>query len=154
MAENLVEVDYRGLTLQEALQALLDKKVLLVKGLEQSRNLDVLIRLYTEGVVPVTQISYDVVPADGHWREEYWQIFDISVNALSTYPCYVYDAETANKAPKFLIGTTVYYTSKMDSTRDSAIVIGLYKDEEGNWYYKLSRDQEIYAETELTVDRL
>ena len=123
MAENLVEVDYRGLTLQEALQALLDKKVL-------------------------------VIPADGHWREEYWQIFDISVNALSTYPCYVYDAETANKAPKFLIGTTVYYTSKMDSTRDSAIVIGLYKDEEGNWHYKLSRDQEIYAETELTADRL
>lgn len=149
----LTVLELKGLTLEESLQALLNGKTILVKGLEQSRNLDVLVRLYNEGVVPVTQISYDVIPADGHWREEYWQIFDISINALSTYSCYLYDKDTISIIPKFTVGTSVRYRSKVDGARDSAIVLGIYKDTENNLFYKLSRDHEIYKETELTSDR-
>lgn len=140
--ENLEEVSYKALTLEESLTALTSGKVLLVKGLEQRRKLDVLVRLFTEGVVPVTQISYDVVPADGHWRKDYWQIYDLPINALSTYPCFIYE-ETTGKLPKYMIGSNVYYTSKEDSINDTAIVLAIFKDEESNFFYKLSRDGSI-----------
>ncbi|BBE37359.1 hypothetical protein PHIM1EF22_0860 [Enterococcus phage phiM1EF22] len=155
MVENLREVNYKTLTLEESLHALLEGKTLIVKGLEQRRKLDVLVRIFSEGVVPVTQISYDTTPADGYWRTGYWQIYDLPINALSTYPCFIYDDLNTDELPKFMIGDTVYYTSKEDSIKDSAIVISVYKDDVNNkWHYKLSRDNEIYAESEIRRDRL
>ena len=146
--ENLEEVNYQALTLEQSLQALTNGKVLLVKGLEQRRKLDVLVRLFTEGLVPVTQISYDITPADGHWRKDYWQIYDLPINALSTYPCFLYDSSTG-AIPKYMIGANVLYTSKEDSIQDTALVIATYKNEEGKFFYKLSRDGGIYSEEEL-----
>lgn len=154
MEENLIEVEYKPMGMQEAVGALFADKVLLIKGLEQSRKADVLVRLNTTGVVPVTQISYDVIPPDGYWRKPYWIVYDLPLNVLSTYPCYIYDPEILDSTPKYLIGDTVYYTSKQDSTKDSALVTTIYRDNENQWYYRLSRDQEIYSESEISTDRL
>lgn len=152
--DNLTPVDYKPMTLRETIDALFNGDVLLVKGLEQSRKKDVLVRLNIEGKIPVTQISYDVMPPDGEWRKSYWAVYDLPFNVFSTYPCYIYDATTTNNPPKYLVGATVYYTSKQDGVFDSAIVTEVLKDENNKWYYQLSRDNQIYAEDEVSTDRL
>lgn len=154
MPDNLQSVRMSTLTMQECTNALYEGKVILVKGLEQLRDQDVLVRLNTKGKVPVTQVSFDKIPPDGYWRDQYWIVYDLPLNVFSTYSCFLYDELLARKSPKYVVSDTVYYTSKEDSTRDSAIVVDVLKDEEENWYYKLSRDGEIYAENEVTKDRL
>lgn len=151
--EGLTEFHY-PMNMQEAVGALFEGKMLLIKGLEQSRHNDVLVRLDLESIVPVTQISYDVVPPDGYWRKPYWVVYDLPMNVLSTYPCYVYEENMLNAIPQYGIGDSVRYISKEDSSEDSALVTAIYHDTEYNWFYKLTRDQEIYAENELKKDRL
>lgn len=143
-----------SLSMQECTDALYAGKVIIVKGLEQSRDQDVLVRMYTKGKVPVTQISYDKVAPDGFWRDQYWIVYDLPLNVFSTFNCYVFDELIAKKAPKYSVGESVWYTSKEDQVRDTAIVLAVFKDEEDNWYYKLSRDSEIYIESEVSKDRL
>lgn len=152
--DNLTPVDYKPMLLRETIDALFNGDVLLVKGLEQSRGKDVLVRLNIEGKIPVTQISYDVMPPDGEWRKSYWAVYDLPFNVFSTYPCYIYDATTTNHPPKYLVGSTVYYMSKQDGIYDSAIITEILKDENNKWYYQLSRDNQIYTEDEVSTDRL
>lgn len=154
MPVNLETVNLKTLTMREAIDALFDEKILLIRGVEQRRNGDVLVRLDTKGRVPVLQSSFDLVPPDGVWRERYWVVTDLSINVFSTYPCFVYDEALANKFPNFIIGDTVHYVSKEDNIRDSAIVIEVFKDEDNQWHYMLSRDGEIYEEYALSKDRL
>lgn len=155
MAETeLTKVEYKPLNMKEAVEALFNNQVLIVKGLEQRKRADILVRLNQKGRIPVTQVSYDITPPDGYWRDQYWIIFDLPMNVLSTYPCYVYSEDLAKGNPKYVEGQTVYYTSKEDNQVDSALVLGVYTDEDHNWYYRLSRDKEYYKEAELSKESL
>jgi len=152
----LKSVDLNPLTMEEAVLALLDGELIIVRGLEQRTDADVLVRLYSKGKIPVTQISYDTQPLKDAWRDQYWIVYDIPLNVFSTYPCFIYNEEVAKQAPKFMVGETVRYDSRQESSikSDSAIILDVLSDGKGNWYYELSRDSEIYQENELTRDKL
>lgn len=156
MPENLelTSVQLTVLTMKECTDALFEGKTLLIKGIETSRGNDILVRLDLEGKIPVTQISYDLVAPDGYWRDQYWSVYDLPMNVFSTYSCFIYDEAVGKQMPKFVVADTVYYTSREDDTKDSAIVVDVLKDLEGNWFYLLSRDKLIYAEHEISKDRL
>lgn len=157
---DLGPVSLEPLGLRKSLDYLLDGEVLLVRGIEQTRGKDVLVRL-DDRRVPVTQISYDIQPADGYWRDSYWVVFDLPLNAFSTYPCYLYRNTEQGSLPKFFIGDNVYYTSKQEGTKteDTGVITEVYKDKASDprnpqWYYSVTRDSEIYPEEELTKDPL
>lgn len=158
--ENYLPLDLHKLDLEESLDELLQGNWVLIKGIEQTRGKDILVRL--DGLdkgAPVTQITYDVQPPDGYWKEHYWTVFDLPLNAFSTYPCYIHHTETNGSMPAFLPGETIYYTSRQEGTsgkRDSGIIEEVYikNSEDNQFYYSISRDTGIYQEEELAKDPL
>lgn len=148
----LTPLPMNKLSMKEAVDALFAGKVVIVKQLEETRKLDVLVRLDNR-IVPVTQISYDVVPITGDFDSVYWVVYDLPLNVFSTYDVYEYSEENAKLKVAFDIGTSVWYTS-VDGVLDTAIVKEIFKDIDNKIWYKLSRETELYPQDELTKEKI
>ncbi|AAY53400.1 hypothetical protein [Listeria phage P100plus] len=134
--------------LEDKLLALLTGETLLVRGLEKSTNADVLVKL-DDRKYPVTQISYEISITDNVFRERYWTIYDISINALSLYDVFLFEEDNPAYELKIQVSDNVQYTS-ISGVKDTAKVIAIYEDEEKNLFCELSREDTLYPLVELT----
>ncbi|AGK86954.1 virion structural protein [Bacillus phage SIOphi] len=138
-------------TLEEKLQALLSGEILYIKKFEKREGGDVLVRLEKKKHT-VSQISFSLKPAEG--EERFWVTYNIGINDLSLFTCFKFEENTFNYTNKFMINDVVFYESE-DGRKDTAIVEGVYVSivDPDVFAYKLSRDDGIYAEEDLTLDK-
>ncbi|QZA69906.1 hypothetical protein 043JT007_120 [Bacillus phage 043JT007] len=138
-------------TLEEKLQALLNGEVLLIKKFEQREGSDVLARLEKKKFT-VTQISYDITPTERNPR--FWVTFNIGINDLSLFTCFKFEEELFTHTNMFQLNDNVWYTSE-DGRKDTALVEEVYVSvtDSTKYAYKLSRDDGLYAEEDLTQNK-
>ena len=134
-------------TLSDKVQALVEGKILFIKKFERQQGADVLVRLEQKKYT-VTQISYDLSVNDSDPR--YWVTYNIGINDLSLFHCFKFDEDLFRQNNKYMINDVVNYTS-VDGRNDSAIIEEVYVSltDPDKFAYRLSRDNEIYAEEDL-----
>lgn len=139
----LTQLDLEPLSFEEVLLRLLDGETLVIKEYEKTRGKDVLVRL-DKRKYPNTQISYDVDPLGV--RQPFWQMYNVSLNALSLHQVVPYDGIYANVHPLYANGSVVHYT---DEENIVAIVERVYIDQNNEVFYTLYGELGYYAEAEL-----
>lgn len=147
--EPIESVEY---TFKEAVTNLIEGKILLVSKLEQSKKGDVLVRVSPTRTPEVTEISYEIVPSTGVFRDRFWFVYDLPLNVLSHYTIYSYDDATELLGLAFRIGDKVEYTS-IDGEKDLAYVTKIFKsldeDNTERILYQVSRDTGYYVATDM-----
>lgn len=151
---DLKDISVKAIGFRGAIEALLDNKVIVVKGYENTRHSDILVKLAEKGL-PVTRIAFNVGRQEtGEWFQPFWSVYDLPMNALVTQDCYLYTEDWGNYDPAFLIDDIVYYKDE-HGVQDSAIVTKVltYKDPEDpqvdRYAYELSKVDHVLAQEEL-----
>ena len=88
---DLVPVEARCLTLEESIDELFKGNVIVLQNYEKTRGKDILVRI-NDKKYKVTEISHDANIFD--YEKPYWQIHNVSLNAISLHNVYkkeVYD---------------------------------------------------------------
>jgi DNA mismatch repair ATPase MutS len=138
-------------TLNEKLQALQNKEVLLVKNFEKRANTDVLIKLVDKKFT-VVQVSYDL--HENEHDPRYWVTFNVGINDLSLFTVLKFDETLNHHTNMFKINDIVQYVSS-DGIQDSAIIEEVYahNTDPDKYAYRLSRDPNgLYAEEDLQLN--
>ena len=130
---DLVPVEVRCLTLEESID-------------EKTRGKEILVRI-KDKKYKVTEISHDANIFED--EKPYWQIHNVSLNAISLHNTYKKDAYDNLKKYKFLPGTVVH-VGDLEKNKVS-IIEQLYQDSLGNVYYSLGDREGFYSEDELVV---
>jgi hypothetical protein len=135
-------------TLEDKFNALWNGEVLFIKKFEKREGADVLARI-DKRKYPVTQISYDKYQTSFDSRG--WNIFNLGMNDLALFTCFRFEEGIFQYTNRFMINDMVNYVS-VDGRKDSALIEGVYvsKTNPSQFAYKLSRDEGLYAEEELS----
>lgn len=134
-------------SLEEKLEALMSGKTLLVRGLGNSYQSDVLIRMENKKY-QITQISYTVSGKKKKPRQ--WISYNIGLNDLSLLTVYRYNPKVFSYPNKFRVNDVVtYYTSTGEQER--AIVEDVYisKSNPTSFVYSLSWSNRLHFEEDL-----
>lgn len=136
-------------TLDDKLQALMNGEVLLLKSFEQGTNNDVLVRFDSKKYT-LCQISQDLLANDQDPR--FWVTYNIGVNDLSLFTAMKFDESLVGLKNEFTVNDIILYTSG-DGTFDSGVITGIYTsiDDPSQFAYTLSRDEGLYAESDLIL---
>lgn len=151
LAEELIdlqELRLERLSLEESWDELQAGGTIVIEKYESTQGKDILVRL-NKRQHTVTQISFDVAPIVGGFDKRFWQIFNVSINALSLKNVYRYDEALYNLKNQFNVDAIVEYASTAGG-KDVAVVTAVFMDAAGDFYYALSRETQLYKETELT----
>lgn len=139
----MVELEFK-----DTVDALFDGKIILLSTYENDKSKDVLIRFRETRNGTVTQITKPSSNMSGFTGvRRYWSLHDVSLNTLSMFPTYVYDPAVYKIGNKYEPKTTVYYTTD-DKEEDVAIIKNVYRDEECNFYYRISGEGELMFKEE------
>lgn len=143
---DLVPVEVRCLTLEESIDELFKGNVIVLQNYEKTRGKDILVRI-NDKKFKVTEISHDANTLE--YEKPYWQIHNVSLNAISLHNAYKKDEYDNLKKYKFLPGTVVHVG---DSEKNKvSIVEQMYQDSIGNAYYSLGDREGLYAEDDLVI---
>lgn len=148
--EELEEITMVELSLEEAVRALFEEKVLLLATYDNHRDKDILIRLEDTSNGRVTRVAKPETSMGGFvGTKRYWSLYDITINMLSMYPVYIYDPVIYNSGVKYEPNIAVEYTSSKGDT-DIAIIRRAFRDEDCNVFYTLSGEgDKLFTELEL-----
>ena len=141
---NLVEVSC--LTLEESIDELFKGNVIVLQNYEKTRGKDILVRI-NDKKYKVTEISHDSNIFE--YEKPYWQIHNVSLNAISLHNVYKKDVYDSLKKYKFLPGTVVH-VGGLEKNKVS-IVEQMYQDSLGNVYYSLGDREGLYSEDDLVI---
>lgn len=144
----LIELKLNELSLVEAWDRLQEGKYIILASYEETRGLDVLVRL-DKRKYTVTQISFDTSPIE--YGERYWTIHNVSINALSLGRVFAYDEDLYSIEHKYNPDSIVYYDDG-ETPRQIAVVDKVYTSSHGDIYYTLDNETGYYAENELFDD--
>lgn len=143
----LKEVTNGKLGFKEAIQALLDGKIIVIKQYEVSKKKDVFVKL-DQRLYPTTQMTYTM--SDSTIVPTNWLPYAIPVNAFSLYSCYIYNKDWYDKTQLLTNGSIVNYLSP-SGVEDVAMVNGVYTD--GVYvYYQLSREDGYFRIIDLSAN--
>ena len=142
---DLYPVEVRCLTLEESIDELFKGNVIVLQNYEKTRGKDILVRI-NDKKYKVTEISHDSNIFE--YEKPYWQIHNVSLNAISLHNVYKKDVYDSLKKYKFLPGTVVH-VGGLEENKVS-IVEQVYQDTLlGNVYYSLGDREGLYSEDEL-----
>lgn len=156
----LTPLDFKKLELEETLTILVNKGIVVVKGVESSTRGDILVRLDPRAV-PVTQISLDTTrDINGKYSQPHWIVQDVPFNYFVTRDVYEFNKDYREYSPEFKVGDIVlyYHDDGVNAPiEDSAIVTRVYVDKVDNpkpkdelkYYYSLSNVPYNLAESKL-----
>lgn len=142
----LTPVDVSCLTLEESIEELFKGNVIVLQNYEKTRGKDILVRL-NDKKYKVTEISHDANIFE--YEEPYWQIHNVSLNAISLHNAYKKDVYDNLKKYKFLPGTVVHVEGL--EKNEVSIVEQMYQDTLGNVYYTLGDREGYFLEDELVI---
>lgn len=168
----MVEDEQSRLTISQALVTLAEGGTILMRGSTKMENK--ILRLYQDGTVPETQVSYDLPePTDKFKNKRYWTRQDISINGLVNHKLFkvskVYDPFNR---PKFSTDDVVKFTTESGSIDASVVkevwivssiqgaigsskvgidfVVGGFKSPDSEYWYQLEHLPGVfYSESEL-----
>ena len=143
---DLVPVEVSCLTLEESIDELFKGNVIVLQNYEKTRGKDILVRI-NDKKYKVTEISHDANIFE--YEKPYWQIHNVSLNAISLHNAYKKDEYDNLKKYKFLPGTVVH-VGELEKNKVS-IVEQLYQDSLGNAYYALGDREGLYSEDDLVI---
>ena len=143
---DLVPVEVRCLTLEESIDELFKGNVIVLQNYEKTRGKDILVRI-NDKKYQVTEISHDSNIFE--CEKPYWQIHNVSLNAISLHNAYKKDVYDNLKKYKFLPGAVVH-VGDLENNKVS-IVEHMYQDTLGNVYYSLGDREGFYSEDELVI---
>lgn len=148
--EGLEDLTSEELSLKETLDAMLSGEVILMTTYDNRREKDILIRVKESEKGLITQVSKPSSSMSGFvGNKKYWSMYDIDINSLSMYPTYVFDPSRYDIGYEFEPNSMVVYKSSYGD-KDVAVVVGVLRDQAGNFYYKLSGEGErVFKEEEL-----
>lgn len=139
---NLTEVTMRELNLLETIQTLSDGGIILLTSYDNKPDKDMLVRFRERGGDIITQVTQPTSAMDEFLGTGlYWSIYDVSFNMLSLYPTYLFDSDRYGLANKFEPSSTVEYESTHGGN-DIAVVQRVYSNDDGDFYYTLSGEEE------------
>lgn len=143
---DLEPVEVSCLTLEESIAELFKGNVIVLQNYEKTRGKDILVRI-NDKKYKVTEISHDANIFD--YEKPYWQIHNVSLNAISLHNTYKKDVYDNLKKYKFLPGTVVH-VGGLENNKVS-IVEQMYQDSLGNVYYSLGDREGFYSEDDLVI---
>lgn len=143
---DLVPVEVSCLTLEESIDELFKGNVIVLQNYEKTRGKDILVRI-NDKKYKVTEISHDANIFE--YEKPYWQIHNVSLNAISLHNTYKKDVYDSLKKYKFLPGTVVH-VGDLEKNKVS-IIEQMYQDSLGNVYYSLGDREGFYSEDELVI---
>lgn len=145
--EDLELVEVRSLTFEESIQELLDGGIIVLQDYEKTRGKDVLVKLDTRKYA-ITKISHDANIMD--YEEPYWQIHNVSLNAISLHIAYKKEVYDSLKEYKFLPGNVVHVVGE-DPLKVS-VVEDVYRDRiTGEVFYALGDREGMYRTEDLKI---
>lgn len=143
---DLVPVEVSCLTLEESIDELFKGNVIVLQNYEKTRGKDILVRI-NDKKYKVTEISHDANIFE--YEKPYWQIHNVSLNAISLHNTYKKDVYDNLKKYKYLPGTVVH-VGDLEKNKVS-IIEQMYQDSLGNVYYSLGDREGFYSEDELVI---
>lgn len=142
---SLVELELEELDLAAVMTSLMLGDILVIKGYEDTRGKDILVKLDNRKH-QVTHISFDVDPIT--FRDRYWMIHNVSLNALSLQPVYRYDEYTYSMQYKYNPRDVVQIDTP-EGVDSVYLVSSVLVSPDKEVYYTLEGIDGYYTEAEL-----
>ena len=142
---DLVPVEVKCLTLEESIDELFKGNVIVLQNYEKTRGKDILVRL-NDKKYKVTEISHDANIFE--YEKPYWQIHNVSLNAISLHNVYKKEVYDTIGGFKLLPGSVVQILQRGELVL--AVIDNVYRVEGSkDMYYTLSDREGYYKATEI-----